>query len=111
MGGIRNLPECRLEVPLPDSIRSRCGTARATRLGVSDRIRGVVHLPLDGQLSGSKDELNRVHPNLRAREAAMPRRKFGPQLLTAVPLAPPPSVRLGALTQRLLSGAHRRGLD
>jgi len=72
---------------------------------------GVVHLPLDGQLSGSKGELNRVHPNLRAKEAAMPRRKFVPQRLTSVPLAPPPSVRLGPLTQRLLSGAHWRGLD
>jgi hypothetical protein len=74
-------------------------------------MRGVFHLPLDGQLSGSKGELNRVHPNLRAKEAAMPRRKFVPQRLTSVPLAPPPSVRLGPLTQRLLSGAHWRGLD
>ena len=41
----------------------------------------------------------------------MPRRKFVPQRLTSVPLAPPTSVRLGPLTQQLLSGACWHGLD
>jgi hypothetical protein len=65
-----------------------------------------VSCPLDGQLSGSKDELMQVALDLRDGRH-MPQASSGPQQF----IGPPAAVRLGPLTQQLLGGAKWQGAD